>query len=291
MIYLNGIEVTKEHFPNGELNLLLIEDAISAREGYVKHHIVMKYENDSDLMALYFVKQQLDIRTGGDDVELSIAYMPYSRMDRAETPLTPFMLRFAARFVNQMNFSKVYVHEAHSAITLQELDNCEVVYDNVEFIEQVKAKVNFNPERDYIVFPDKGAYERYDGKISSQNMLFGEKVRDFGTGNITGLELMGDCSNIEFEESTAIIVDDLSSYGGTFIRVGRELYALGFRSVVLLVCHAENSIFKGDLFRYIDEVYTTDSILSEHNYWENNHLKPRLHVFNLMEQLKEGSYK
>ena len=291
MIYLNGIEITNKQFPNGELNLLAIEEAILARKGYKMNHFVFKYEDDKDLMALYFAKKQVDLRTS-DVSTLSIAYMPYSRMDRAETPQTPFMLKFVCDFINNMKFSEVYVHEAHSKVTKKLLNNVRTVLDNVSFIEHVKNKETFLSVCDYIVFPDKGAYERYNGKISSKNMLFGEKKRDFGTGLIQHLELIGNKSEVIHGESTAIIVDDLSSFGNTFIRVSEKLRELGFKRVVLLVCHAENSIFKGQLFDHIDKVYTTDSILTEHSYWENQKYKPeKLQVFNLVEQLREGNYK
>ena len=290
MIYLNGIEITNKQFPNGELNLLAIEEAINARKPYKINHFVFKYENDKDLMALYFAKKQVDLRTS-DISTLSISYMPYSRMDRAETIQTPFMLKFACEFINQMHFNEVFVHEPHSKVTAQLLKNVVEIYDNIDLIEHVKKNENFVDNKDYIVFPDYGAFERYNSRIRSNNILFGEKDRDFTTGQINGLTLKGDKSNVT-SDSTAIVVDDLSSYGGTFVRVSKELRELGFERVVLLVYHAENSIFKGELFNHIDKVYTTDSILTEHIFWENQAYKPdKLKVFGMIEQMKEGSYK
>lgn len=290
MLLLNGYNLTLDHFPNGELNILKIEEAIKLRKPSKKNHFILKYESDKDLMALMFAKKQVDLRSS-DVSELSIAYMPYSRMDRAETFATPFMLKFVCDFINELDFETVYVHEPHSNVTVNLLNNVVAIYDNISFIKEVQQKEGFDPNTDYLVFPDKGAQERYNGKISAKNILIGEKKRDFATGDIKGLELKGDKDNIVKDESIAIIVDDLSSYGGTFVRTSKELYALGFSSVVLLVCHAENSIFDGELFRHIDEVYTTDSILTEHTHWENIKYKQRLHVFGIIEQMKAGSYK
>ena len=290
MIYLNGIEISGENFPNNELNLLAIEEAINARSKYKTNHFILKYEDDRDLMALFFSKKQVDLRTS-DISTLSIAYMPYSRMDRAETIQTPFMLKFVCDFINNLGFHEVYVHEPHSAVTVQLLNNVVEIYDNIELLEHVKKKESFVDIKDYIVFPDYGAFERYHSRIRSKNMLFGEKDRDFATGQINGLSLKGNKANISLD-SKAIIVDDLSSYGGTFIRVATELRKLGFNRVALLVGHAENSIFKGQLFDHVDKVYTTDSILTEHVHWENQKHKPeQLQVFNLIEQIKEGVYK
>ena len=290
MLLLNGYNLTLNHFPNGELNILTIEEAIKLQNEDGFHHFVLKYESDKDLMALYFAKRHLDVRTG-EFSTLSISYMPYSRMDRAETPETPFMLDYMCDFINDLDFHTVYVHEPHSIITPHFLSNVVAIYDNISLVKEVKRLEGFNPYHDYIVFPDKGAMERYNGKISSQHMLYGEKERDFSTGKITNLEIVGDKSKIIKDESIAIIVDDLSSYGGTFVQTSKKLKELGFDEVVLLVAHAENSIFKGQLFDHVDRVYTTDSILTEHNNWENQKYKDRLHVFGLIEQMKEGNQK
>lgn len=289
MIFLNGVNITTSTFPNGELNLLAIEEAINSKEIYERNHFVMKYEDDKDLMALYFAKKHVDTRNKGISI-LSLAYMPYSRMDRTETVDTPFMLKIVCDFINELDFQEVFVHEPHSKVTVNLLNNVVAIYDNVDLIKSVKQQEGFNPTYDYIVFPDKGAMERYKGKIQSENMLFGKKKRDFDTGEIQGLELEGNTNKIH-KYATAIICDDLSSYGGTFVRVSEELRKLGFYRVVLLVCHAENSIFKGKLFDHIDKVYATDSILTEHNYWENQKYKPQLKIFGMIEQMREGSYK
>ena len=290
MIYLNGVEITGNNFPNNELNLLSIEEAINARSQFKTNHFILKYEDDRDLMALHFAKKLVDLRTS-DISTLSITYMPYSRMDRAETIQTPFMLKFACDFINNLDFHEVYVHEPHSAVTVQLLNNVVEVYDNIDLLEHVKKKENFDANKDYIVFADYGGFERYHSRIRSKNMLFGEKDRDFATGQINGLTLKGKKENIS-SDSTAIIIDDLSSFGNTFIRVSTELRKLGFNRVVLLVGHAENSIFKGQLFEHVDKVYTTDSILTEHVHWDNQKYKPeRLQVFGMIQQMKEGNYK
>lgn len=287
MLLLNGYNLTLNSFPNGELNILNIEEAIKLRRPYRKNHFVLKYESDKDLMALLFAKKHVDVRTS-DVSTLSIAYMPYSRMDRAETLQTPFMLKFVCEFINELDFQIVYVHEPHSSVTVQLLDNVVAIYDNINFVKEVKSKEGFNPTHDYIVFPDKGAMERYKGSIESPCVLYGEKERDFSTGKIINLEIVGDKSNIIEDNSIAIVVDDLSSYGGTFVQTSKKLKELGFSTVVLLVTHAENAIFKGELFEHVDRVYTTDSILTEQNNWENQKFNSQLTVFGLIEQMKEG---
>lgn len=62
-----------------------------------------------------------------------------------------------------------------------------------------------------------------------------------------------------------LIVDDICSYGGTFIRSAEALAALGAENIYLFVSHCEDSALKGKLCAcsHIKQIYTTDSIFRE----------------------------
>jgi ribose-phosphate pyrophosphokinase len=204
-------------------------------------------------------------------------------MDRSENG-SPFTLKDVAQFINGLNFRQVLVVEPHSDVTCALLNNSEAVYINFELVEKVKELTGFNQEKDYLVFPDAGAKKRY-AKMESDNVLFCNKVRDFETGKIDKLDLVGDTSKAYGR--TAIIVDDLSSYGGTFIKTADRLREEGFVEVILLVAHAENVIFKRNdrtgqlLFEHVEKIFTTDSILTQQNNWENKKFTPQIHIFDL----------
>lgn len=134
------------------------------------------------------------------------------------------------------------------------------------------------------MFPDNGAANRYKN-MGFKNVLIGHKDRDFQTGEIKKLDIVGDVSNARGRK--VIICDDLSSYGGTFNYSSQALRKLGVKEVYLLVAHAENSIFKGDLFKNIDKVFTTDSILTEHEDKETKaKFGKQLKVFNMEDVLE-----
>lgn len=260
MILLNGEVVHIDSFPNGESNLDG-EGLASSINPHRKNQISFKYHTDSDLFKLMIVKNYLDTFKVAGDVELVVYYMPYSRMDRSENG-SPFTLKYVANFINMLNFSKVLIVEPHSDVTTALVDRSEAVYINKELINLVKKAVGFDDEHDYIVFPDAGAQKRYTGKINAKNQLVGFKHRDFKTGKIESLEIVGTVHSQHLGK--AIIVDDLSSYGGTFVATAESLRDYGIEEVFLLVGHAENSIFKGKLFDHVDHVFTTDTILTEH---------------------------
>lgn len=275
MIKLNGKEVIFKTFPNGET--LMVHDELNlvrVNTGRIENEVIFKYENDSDLIKLMILKQYLD--TFDIEANLLITYMPYSRMDRSENN-SPFTLKYISKFINSLNFYEVIIIEPHSDVTCALVENAWAEYINFDLVEKVKKDVGFDNDGDYIVFPDAGASKRYS-KMKAKNVLVGHKHRDFETGKIQSLELVG---SVVHKPNKAIIVDDLSSYGGTFVHTAKALYELGFNEVYLLVCHSENSIFKGELFNYITKVFTTDSILTEQNNWENAKYREQLHIFEL----------
>lgn len=277
MIKINGEEVEFSQFPNGETHIKHL-DTSKILDQLV---IDFKYEEDGDLIRLMFVKKYLDSIniTSNFCAKLNIYYMPYSRMDRTENN-SVFTLKYVADFISQLGFDRVVVIEPHSDVTPALLNNSESKFINFKLIEKVKQEVLFNEEEDYIVFPDSGASKRYD-KIKVKNSLFCNKVRDFQTGEIKSLEVIGDVEGTQGK--TAIICDDLSSYGGTFVHTAKALRKLGFNKVYLLVAHAENSIFKGKLFDYIDKVFTTDSILTEQDNWGNKKYEKQIKIYKMEE--------
>jgi ribose-phosphate pyrophosphokinase len=85
------------------------------------------------------------------------------------------------------------------------------------------------------------------------------KKRDWNTGKIAGLDVQGDLPAAPFN---TLIVDDISSYGGTFLHSARKLKELGADKVYLYITHCENSILNGELINsgLLERIYTTKSI-------------------------------
>lgn len=277
MILLNGVEVNKNFFPNGELNLLDIQEAIGKASSV--NEFVLKYESDNDLMALYFIKKQVDVRTKGEKALLSMYYCPYSRMDRAETPETPFTLKFFCEFINGMGFDEVKVYEPHSDVTLQLLNNVKKEDIVLNLLPHVMEEIGFNFNEDYIVFPDETAFKRY-GSINLKNSLITKKKRDFNSGRIVDLTIEGEVRNKPFN---ALMVDDLCSRGGTFLLNAQKLKELGANKIYLLVGHCEDTVFDGDIFSsgLVEKIFTTNSILKKNTHWENLKHKDKLVVYDM----------
>lgn len=281
MIKINGREIEFKSFPNGETKLIE-NDLDFAISQSVMQEISFKYQDDSDLIKLMMVKRYVDENTSkliSGEANLTIYYMPYSRMDRSESG-SAFTLKYIADFINKLNFGKVTVIEPHSDVTPALLDNVEARYINFDLLPKVMEEVEFDKEEDFIVFPDAGASKRYHSMKDIKNVLIGHKHRDFQTGKITNFNLVGD---FEGMGDKAIIVDDLSSYGGTFVHTAKALREEGFKEVYLLVAHAEWNIFRGELFKNVDKVFTTNSILDSRE-------DTRIHMFDYDDMVDYDNY-
>lgn len=255
MIKLNGQELTIESFPNRETRVNGEELVNLMLE---RNKIFFKYEDDSDLVKLMFVKKFLDDHNKTS--HLTILYMPYSRMDRKEGN-SVFTLKYICEFINKLNFNSVEVVEPHSDVTTALLDKSYATYPTIKLLEDVVSEVGFDKTKDYLFFPDAGAQKRYS-KVKGYKQLVGHKERDFSTGRINKLEVVG---NVYEQGFKVIILDDLCSYGGTFIMSAERLKELGASEIYLLVAHCEESIFEGEIFKkdVLDKVFTTNSIVAE----------------------------
>jgi len=258
MIKLNNVLVKFEQFPNGETRVDGEQIVSIMSIGNLPNCIEFKYETDADLLRLMFLKRFLDSKDTGEST-LIISYMPYSRMDRVEGE-SVFTLKYVADLINSLNFEIVYVHEAHSDVTAALLNNCVALNDGEVLLGLAMDKVGFDVEKDYVFYPDAGAQKRYS-KIGKFNELVGFKKRNFETGRIESLQVVG-----EMEPGRKIIIlDDLSSYGGTFMLSAEKLKELGAGDIYLAVTHCEDKIFEGKIPEYdlITKVFTTDSIINK----------------------------
>ncbi|MCL2148195.1 MAG: hypothetical protein FWH47_02535 [Methanomassiliicoccaceae archaeon] len=250
MIKVDGVPVEIGRYPDGTLRL-------EAGAGPGGATVEWLYERDEE-MALYFIARHLRGQCGAGRMTLRMPYIPNARMDRVKEAREVFTLKHFCEFVNLMGFDEVIVRDPHSDISLSMLDNAvvEPVGDTVRGL----VDSLLDPRRDIVFYPDEGSLRRYSAMVDFP-YAYGVKDRDWNTGRISGLKVRGTLPPAPFN---ALIVDDISSYGGTFLLSARKLKDLGAGKVYLYVTHCEDSILKGELIGsdLIDRIYTTKSIFT-----------------------------
>lgn len=291
MIKVNGEKVELEIFPNGE-TLVKTEVLKEVKEPI---EVEFKWNKDEDLLHLYFVLEHLkDLRK--TDFNLVIYYMPYSRMDRSQND-NCFTLKHVCTLLKssiRSMMNKISIYEPHSDVTLDLLDA-----ERINIISPLMNEIlKRHPEIDVICYPDKGAKNRFQDDLVKLPVVFCNKVRDFDTGEIKGLELDGD---IDVKDKNILILDDLCSKGGTFYHTANKLKEAGAKDVYLGVCHMEPTVRYGSIYKYKDEatkriipikhIYCMDTMLSETEAFWLQENSENLTIFSAEYFSKIGSFK
>ena len=277
MIYLNGKEVKFIEFPNKERRLDLPKDMVNED----LNNVYWKYENDASIFELLLLDNAIE--TYGEKYNLYIGYMPYSRMDRTENEGTAFALDIMTDILtkNLSALIELFILDPHSIVTLKqlnkkdklipELPDCDLAHEftdrttgkKYEFAKDVIDYTNLNTKEAWFVFPDGGAAKRYNAD-DYPNVIICEKIRAFNTGKIKQIK-----THIE-KQTTAlgknapiIIIDDLCSYGGTFVgaieAIENDLNIKSENSW-LIVTHSEKAMMLADIPHTFSKVFSTDSI-------------------------------
>lgn len=268
MISINGKKLNLGMFPDGTALLRICPDI-----GPVL--IDWRYENDSEMANLWYIVSHLRERDVKRAINLYLPYVPNARMDRVKEVDEVFTLKYFARFLNSLAFERVTVRDIHSPTGLALIDR--VVQEDIGPIVRTLVK-RVLPQGGLVFFPDEGAGKRYAGLLTvpssdsnhtedlNIDIAFGIKKRDWRTGRIEGFEVHGTLPVNPFD---VLIIDDICSYGGTFLHSARALKELGASRVSIYVSHCEHSILKGELLTeehggqaLIERVYTTPSIFT-----------------------------
>ena len=291
MIKINGEEIDINHFPDG--TQLLKYDPFK----YVEYNISWHYEDDSELLTLIYLVNHIRSNDSRCKIKLNMPYIPNARMDRTKNIEEVFTLKYFVDVINSLNFDKVYVLDPHSDVSVALLNNVKVLSPN-SYIEKVLISICDKyqiTKNDLVVyFPDAGAYKRYKDIpcLELFEKIYGEKVRDWSTGKIMGLDIVDKDRKILDKPLTnkiILMVDDIISYGGTMYHSAKKINEFNPKTIFAYATHVEPKSFwdeyKGTfriafgfdgrahypIKQIVEKLYTTNSI---YNFDENDFVIP-----------------
>ena len=264
MIKINSFNTEITQFPNGERGY---EFTVSDIE-HVR--LFFKYEDDKDIFSLICAAETIYRWNKQAKIELIMPYIPYSRMDRVKKASSAFTLKSFANVVNNIvKPQHIKCLDAHSDVSLALFD-CYVY----NFKPQIRF-INEKYDRDttLIVYPDGNAAKKYKEYLSEFKSISLLKDRNFESGQIAASTITDskDLEKLDLSKiKNVVIVDDLCSKGGTFLRASENIRALLKNDSVnidLVVAHCEYNILNGQLLSkdspFNGKVYTSDSIIGE----------------------------
>lgn len=255
-IFLNGNKIDlSKRYPDGTLNLKV--------DPHVKSGAVIRwyYERDDELVALCFITLHLRDR-GLGKIHLELPYVPNARMDRVKHDEEVFTLKYFCSMINALAFSSVRILDPHSSVCpalLERVQMTDITQTVIAIYDMLKGA---RSDKDLVLFyPDEGSMKRYSCMVGKK-YAFGVKNRDWNTGKICGLSVVG-AENVSGKD--VLIIDDICSRGGTFYYSAKALKEAGAKDIYLYVTHCENTVLDGDLLKgdLIKKMFTTDSIFTK----------------------------
>ena len=261
MIKINNTIVNFSKFPDGTTSSRINIDLQTLNKEVI---ITWQYQQDeSEMVQLFYLVSHL--KNLKKEIVLRLPYCLQARMDRVKDNTEIFTLKYFCNFINSLNFEKVVVLDPHSNVSPALINNVVVTSPKHGIQEAFNSFKERSDKPMIIFFPDEGSSKRY-GDMVEGNRAFGIKKRDWKTGTILGLDVVGEIPNGPFD---VLIVDDISSYGGTFFHSAKKLKALGADRIGLYVTHCEENILKGDLAKskIIEQVYTLNPLFKVEDDW------------------------
>ena len=263
MLYLNDNEVKFIILPNQEKRLDLPLEFINNLHENI---VLWTYETDASIFELLLFDEVMAKLE--HHYKLVIGYMPYSRMVRVHEANTAFSLKVIVQLLSEQTsaLEEVFVLDPHSPETLNKFKEFGMKVQEIDYslADEVMEFANVNLDKTWIVFPDKGAANRYD-YYKYPNVIICEKTRNFATGAIESVKVETSSNTFITKEMkpNLIVIDDLCSYGGTFIKVLEAIEKhpdINFDEAWLIVTHAEKAMEEGKILEKYDKVFCTDSI-------------------------------
>ena len=239
---------------------IVVQLKFGGSENNIEKAVDRKFSINDDLMALAFTVDALKHQYPLASLHLDMPYVPYARQDRVCSPGEAHQLKVTANLINGMGFATVTSVDAHSAVS-------EAVFDRFYTLDQIAvfSKIKTNWSDVYIVAPDQGATKKAEAfakAVNAAGVITCAKIREMSTGKITGLKVLDHVPT----SCNILVLDDLCDGGRTFIEVSKALQTnRDIMKIELAVTHGLFSKGVDVVKDYYDEIYTTDSVISDKN--------------------------
>jgi len=228
----------EREFEDGEHKARPLDDVAGA-DVYVVHCLhggPTQSANDKLCRLLFFIGALKD--AGAARVTAVTPYLSYARKDRRTKPNDPVTTRYVAGLFESVGTNSVATLEVHNPAAFENAFRCRTVALTGTPIFTDYIKKNLADEKLSVISPDAGGMKRAELLRETLEATLGrpigkglaEKYRSAGV-------VSGDLFVGEVAGTTALIVDDLISTGGTLLRAARSARAAGARRVLALVTH------------------------------------------------------
>lgn len=248
-------------FPDGQQTVDLIN--VLRSQILTKTVEIRSRLNDFKDLELIICANQALKNLGASHISLYVPYFVGARSDRKfQEGGVNYLKQVICPIVNSQNFDRVTVMDPHSDVLEGCLNNF-AKFNNFAVVDDALSWLIKDNEENKVVLvsPDAGAYKKvYDvaKKFEIEKIITAAKVRDLKTGNIlrTEVPVLDQHNDLMY-----IIVDDICDGGRTFIELAKVIKdGRSTAKVYLVVTHGIFSNDYDELMKYIDRIFTTNSV-------------------------------
>ena len=164
-------------------------------------------------------------------------------------------LEYVAEFFNSLELESIKICEPHCSI--DKFKNSEKIDLVGKIFKNVCKKIGFDENKDFLIFTDKGAKQRY-GHLGKNHIYF-EKQRSLDTGLIASHKMIGNLP----KDTKAILIDDIISSGDTICSCLNLI-----ESNIYIICgHYEKNKYNKRLFenKKIIKIFASNSLTKQSN--------------------------
>jgi ribose-phosphate pyrophosphokinase len=227
----------EREFEDGEHKVRPL-DAVGGANVYVVqslHGGPTESANDKLCRLLFFIGALKD--AGAARVTAVVPYLCYARKDRRTKPSDPVTTRYIAGMFEAVGTDGIVTLEVHNPVAFENAFRCRTVAltGMPLFVDYVRRL----PEQNFsVVSPDTGGAKRAELFRETLEAALGRPVgkafadKHRSAGVVSGDLFVGDVAG-----TTALVIDDLISTGGTLARAARAARKAGARRVIALVTH------------------------------------------------------
>jgi ribose-phosphate pyrophosphokinase len=191
--------------------------------------------NDKLCRLLFFIGALKD--AGAARVTAVVPYLCYARKDRRTKPSDPVTTRYIAGMFEAVGTDCIVTLDVHNPVAFENAFRCRTVSLTAAplFVDYLRA---LKDESLSVVSPDPGGAKRAELLREALEAALGRPVgkafadKHRSAGIVSGDLFVGDVAG-----TTALIVDDLISTGGTLLCAARAARQAGARRVIALVTH------------------------------------------------------
>ena len=264
MIKVNGFVIKPTIFPDGTSQVWKLPEGLLSNN-YVA--ITWYFEAERELLDVFSIRA---LFPSAKEIVLYMPYLPYARQDKDIDNNQTFSLMVFATLINTMGFHQVAAVDVHNPELCKKIFRNFVSYD----VTTVQQNLVGILQPDCIVYPDKGANDRYHSKLKTDlpTLVF-PKERDTHTGEVIRsnempqdvretLGTLGVLRSTLKREPRFLILDDICDGGATFIGLANVIHDIWPKAVIsLFVTHG---IFSKGMKPLADAgitAYTTNTLL------------------------------